>query len=1098
VTTPVPATCPAADELERAIRSGVVPPELADHLSRCASCRAAELQIRENLAFMEGVLDRLGPAGTADAMEDRTPPDPELLPGYSLVREIARGGQGIVYEGVQTSTRRRVAVKIIDAGRRGVRSRRRIEREAEIVAGLRHPNIVTVYHSTPMDDGRYALAMEYIDGVPIDAWSRSLDESGPRDRDACRDAVRAKLRAMIGVCDAVQYAHQNGVIHRDLKPANVLVDRDGTPRVVDFGIARRLAAAPAITRTGAFAGTLAYASPEQVSGSADAVDTRSDVYSLGLILYELLTMRRPYDTEGSLTGAIANITTRDPAPLGNIEPGGAPAGAELEAIVRRAMAKERDRRYQTAGALAADLQNYLDGRLVDARRESSTYILRKTLVRHRVPVTIAAAFVVLLAALAVSTAWSSRRLARQGALLAENLAASNIERARLLGLTGQHARAEAILWPELIRAGGNAADPALGFDSTPAQTRAAWAMRDLYSRYASLMKVRGRPCPPGQDAAVTVAFDRPSGNLHVVYADGTREIRDAADGRVIRVASGLGVSGWARGEVSTSQNHAFIFGIDAITLTDLRTGASERFEHPEFRGVTRADITPDGERMLTMSNESTLSLWQVRPLRKITTFTDRLNAFGQGRFSPDGSIAGGAFDGAVRIWRASDGTPLRHIQLPPSVWTGMVRPGVAAIRIRPDNRQVAISMISALLFIDLDHPEQVPKITPAHPGFINSMRYSDDGKYLVTSGQENGVRVWDTTTGACLNSVEVAAPLRGTPVISPDSSIFALTDSDNVIHVYEMRPEPWRVAFEGIDLTVNRVAFSPDGATIAAACADGRTRLWRVADHSLVWSVDRPEGSGNALAFSADGRRLAVASEAGQLLQLSAADGAPLAPPATTPNRPTWIGYAPGDGTIAVACSQTNLEFYDAADGSLAFELRGHTRRVAEAAFSPDGILVATASPDGLCIIWDLATRTPLRRLTHPQAARAVAFSPDGLSLATGADDRIIRLWDVRTGTLSRVLAETKQHVFGLAFHPAGSLLFSCSRDPVIQIWDARSGLEVATLTGHRDVVTSLAISPDGTHLVAGSSDRTVGLWDLHRQDRQLIGNRPLWVTPVP
>jgi len=1093
------ATCPALDELERAIQNGSIPGAMAEHLSRCHACKAAEHQIRENLDFMKGVLDQLGESALEAGAGDLPPPDPDLLPGYTLVREIARGGQGVVYEGVQISTRRRVAVKVIDPSSRGVRSRKRIEREAEIIAGLRHPNIVAVYHSAAMDDGRYALTMEYIDGEPLDAWARGLEVAEAGGREACREAIRAKVRVMISVCDAVQHAHQHGVIHRDLKPANVLVDREGVPHVVDFGIARRMAAAHAITRTGAFAGTLAYASPEQVSGNPETVDTRSDVYSLGLLLYEILTIRRPYDTEGSLTGIVANITSREPAPLGDIRPGLVPAGAELEAIVRKALAKERDRRYQTAGALAADLRNYLDGRLVDARRESSVYILRKTLVRHRVPVTIAAAFVLLLATLAISTAWSSRRLARQGELLAENLAISNIERAKLIGMTGQTARAEMILWPELTRAGGDGADPNIGFTSTPSQTRAAWALRDLYSRFSSTMKVRGKTSTvPGQDAAVAVSFDKATGGLQVVYADGVRELRDPEDGRLIRTFSGPGVTGRALGEVSTNQDHVFILGADSIVLVDLRSGASEKLEDPELRNVTRADITPDGTRMLIMRNESSLSLWQVHPLKKIVTFTDRLNAFGQGRFSPDGSIVGCCFDSAVRLWRSSDGVEIQRIEIPASVWTGMVRPGVAALRIRPDGKQIAISMISALLFLDLDHPDRIPQITPAHPGYINSVRYSDDGRYLITSGQENSVRVWEASTGVCINTIDLASPLVGTPVISADNSKFALTDRANVIHVYQLAPKPWRAVLDGIELTVNRVAFSPDGASLAAACADGRPRLWRVSDHALVWSVPKPLGSGNALAFSADGRNLAVASEAGEVVQLSTLDGATTAPSFAVPNQPTWIGYAPDGRTLAVACSLPALQFYRLSDHGLDFELAGHTRRVAEAAFSPDGTLVATASPDGQCLVFDLATRNLICAMKHPQAARAVAFSSDGLTLATGADDRNIRLWDVRTGMLRRVLAETKQHVFGLAFHPAGNLLFSCSRDPVLQIWDLRTGLEVASLTGHRDVVSSLCLSPDGSHLAAGSSDRSVGLWDLHQQDAQLRGNASMWTSKVP
>ena len=266
--------CLPLAEMERMMAAGELPGEVKRHIAGCAACAEQERLIRENMEFMRGFAGEIGEAALGAA---RSAPAADVMPGYRLVREIARGGQGIVYEATQTETKRRVAVKMIEPGDKTGRGRKRIEREAEIAAGLRHPNIVTVYDSAALPDGRYALAMEYIEGVRIDEWAKRVDERAGEDRDARREAVRKKLRAVVAVCDAVQYAHQNGVIHRDLKPANVLVGEEGVPRVVDFGIARRMAPDETLTRAGAFAGTLAYASPEQVSGTSESVDTRTDI-----------------------------------------------------------------------------------------------------------------------------------------------------------------------------------------------------------------------------------------------------------------------------------------------------------------------------------------------------------------------------------------------------------------------------------------------------------------------------------------------------------------------------------------------------------------------------------------------------------------------------------------------------------------------------------------------------------------------------------------------------------------------------------------------------------------------------------------------------
>lgn len=1089
MSTSVPATCPALDELERAIQQNDVPPEMADHLQRCAACRAAEQQIRDNLSFMKGMLAELSDGGSSGVLSRSiTPPDPDLLPGYSLTREIARGGQGTVFEGIQTATRRRVAVKVIDATKRGLRGRRRIEREAEIVAGLRHPNIVTVYHSTPMDDGRYALAMEYIDGTTLDAWAKRTDAKADSSRESCRDAVRTKLRAMIAICDAVQYAHQNGVIHRDLKPANVLVEADGTPRVVDFGIARRIAGAQAITRTGAFAGTLAYASPEQVSGSADAVDTRSDVYSLGLILYEILTTRRPYETEGSLTGAIASITSVEPAPLGAIQPGGQPAGAELEAIVRRALAKDRDRRYQTAGALKADLENFLEGKVVEARRESNIYMLRKAAVKYRVPVAIGAAFAILLTTLTVSTLLSSRTLARQGRLLSENLATSNIERGRLLSLTGQHAPAEALIWPELIHAGGFGDDSGLGYTSNPRVTQAAWALREVYSRQPIDLHFK-------VDSAPGVVGFSPDGRLiRVLFRDGHYELHDRASGRLVKSSPGAAIGGYNRVDLSTDQRRAAMLASDAMISMDLDTLEQVRFEDPELRRVFRADISSDGERLLVLEDGGSLSLWSTHPIRRIKTLARNLNAFSQAKFSYDGTLAVSCVEDIVQSWRSNDGELVGQWRIPPSVWAGLMRPGVSCVRISPDNREIALAIINNVLFFDAKDPSKPPIQIAAQRGFVNSLRYSDDGAIVVTTGQEESIRVWDAATKTLRTTIETGARMVEAPALTPDGSAVAMCDFAGGVRVYDLNPTSWHHTLTGFGATVNRVAFTPDTSLLAAAAGDGEIKVWRTAERKLLWHTPTSSVSRNALAFSPDGKTLAVASEDGAIEFRDPADGSLVGPSFVAPQRPTWIGFTPDGKALAVACTERALRFYDPTTGTSLFELSGHERRIAEAAFSADGAICTTVSIDGVCIVWDVATRSERFRLKHPAAARAVAISADRSLIATGADDRCIRLWDARTGALVREFNEAKHHVFGLAFHPAGNVIFSCCRDPVIQVWDVRTGREIAALTGHEDVIPALALSADGGTLAAASGDRTVGLWDLRHYDDRIRANGPAWL----
>ena len=390
---------------------------LRRHLAGCAACRALVAELRaDETAFAE-----LRAAHAADPFTalDRTSL-PEVA-GYRIERELHRGGQGIVYEALQLATRRKVALKVLlDGALASSEKRLRFLREIDLAAGLRHPGIVTVYDSGTTEDGRLCYAMELVQGVPLDEHAA-----------ARRDWELAELLELFQrVCAAVDHAHQRGVIHRDLKPDNVLVDAAGEPRVLDFGLARPAAAEGAgdetLSRSGWFLGTLAYAAPEQVRGDLQAIGVRTDVHALGLLLYELLTGSRPFAAGRDVSQlARAILETDPPAPSAAMRRG-APRGprlrgdAELDTIVLRALAKEPARRYPSAGELGRDLARYLRNEPLYARRDSTWYLVRKLLRRHRLPFAAAAVFVlVCVSAAAISTTFWRRSVRHSEALAAE-------------------------------------------------------------------------------------------------------------------------------------------------------------------------------------------------------------------------------------------------------------------------------------------------------------------------------------------------------------------------------------------------------------------------------------------------------------------------------------------------------------------------------------------------------------------------------------------------------------------------------------------------------------------------------------------------------
>ncbi|MHC4947551.1 MAG: protein kinase domain-containing protein [Planctomycetota bacterium] len=288
------------------------------------------------------------------------PPDAETLVGYDIVDEIHRGGQGVVYRAVQRSTERLVAVKVLARGRFATATQmRRFAREVRLAARLQHPNIVTIFDSG-LDRGRWFYAMELVDGVPLDRFLAARQPD-----------LETRVRLVAAICSAVRYAHAAGVIHRDLKPQNVLVDDEGRPHLLDFGLARPAAGATGdgrdeVTATREFTGTLAYAAPEQLAAEPALIDTRTDVYALGLLLYQVLADRLPYHLSGDVLEMAREILQRTPRPPSRWRPDLSP---DLDTITLRAIARPREQRYQTVAALEADLERVLAGEPIEARRD---------------------------------------------------------------------------------------------------------------------------------------------------------------------------------------------------------------------------------------------------------------------------------------------------------------------------------------------------------------------------------------------------------------------------------------------------------------------------------------------------------------------------------------------------------------------------------------------------------------------------------------------------------------------------------------------------------------------------------------------------------
>jgi len=422
---------PASADPDKSARIAVVVDEVMQRLDLGNTVDFTEIEhshsdlmpeLREFLRDLEELLsarnkardDRPASAPRAAWLEEDLAFLRRWLDKYEVLGRVRHGGQGVVYKAQQKGANRLVAIKVLLDGPLATdRQRQRFEREIELISRLSHPNIVTL-HDTGIIRGRHYFTMEYVEGLPIDDYTVFHDLT-----------PRQIVRLFITVCQAVSYAHQNGVIHRDLSPANILVDEQGRPHVFDFGLAKDVwesVGAAGASLTGQFVGTWPYVSPEQAGGLDGKVDVRSDVYTLGIVLYELLADGLPYDVHGEPAEVRHAILNSAAQPLRKAVKAGDrdwirelnTVNRDLEEILTKALAKEKEARYQSVAAFAEDLERCLAGAAISARADNRFYLLRKAVRRYRVAVAVAATIM-----LTVGVSWlqvrAQRDTARQAA-----------------------------------------------------------------------------------------------------------------------------------------------------------------------------------------------------------------------------------------------------------------------------------------------------------------------------------------------------------------------------------------------------------------------------------------------------------------------------------------------------------------------------------------------------------------------------------------------------------------------------------------------------------------------------------------------------------
>jgi WD40 repeat protein/serine/threonine protein kinase len=1168
---------PLAEEFVARYRRGERPP-LSEYIARCPEHAERIRRVFPLMVLMEeagsGMDAATGPDGTVD--NSKVAKIPERIGGYRILREVGRGGMGVVYEAEQLALGRHVALKVLPLhlAREGS-GLERFRREAKAAARLHHNNVVPVFE-VGEDGESYFYAMQFIQGQALDEvleelkWLRLASGGAPapagelprqgiahtllsghfrpgrEDQEVAEPAgpgadgpkadkplsinlpgeavastaetnrqhyYRSVARVGIQVAEALDYAHREGVIHRDIKPSNLLLDTAGRVWITDFGLAKIDGAA--LTTTGDVVGTIRYMAPERFRGWSDP---RSDVYSLGLTLYEMLLLQPAFAAPDRIK-LIHEVTHTEPPRLRKVD-GRIPR--DLETIIQKAIDKEPGRRYQTAGELAADLQRFVEDKPILARRISAAERGWRWCKRNPVVAGLVAAVVLVTLAGFAATIGQMKKAQ-------DNAREATRQRNEAWTLSEQLRRTLATLYATDM----NRAHAAWNSPNGAALAREVLEryrpgpdetdLRGFEWHYLDRLCDTGLLTFPGQAAPLSqLALSRDGKRLATGSTDGVVKVWDTQTARELMSFERKG--DWIHFLEFDTDDREVLAGFsrtgadarDVVQLWRSKNAAEVTIRHelarisshvlsPDRRSVAgfvnlaHFSLSADDKRELAGTDDKVIRICACDTGREILTLRGHTAGINQVVFRPDGKLlASASDDGTVKLWDAETGRETLTLK-------GQDK-AVRSVSLSPDGKRLAFGSADNTVKV-WDVAEGREQLTLQHVLSAGvEVRFSPDSQLLASHG--GGVlRLWDAQSGQQLASLPEPGQNEtiGTWGFSSDGRQVATSSWDRTITVRQARTGKVLARLRGHGGEIQSVLFSSDGRRLYSDAADGKIKVWEVgATRNPILKLAHP--GGEVLAFSPDGRRLASAGFAGESNE-SAAD-VRFWDPATGQLLSSWkaqekisdLAFRPDGAQLALLDWRQDVEVREVATGRKLFTLQEPRDRQAvesmRVVYSSDGRYLANSSDvlTGKVTVWDARSGQKVLSLLNPGNEASLAFHPDSRRLACGSRDTVT-IWDIRTGAEVLTIHWPAANVLSLAFSPDGRWLVGGTEHDQIRFWDAESGQEVRTLRGHTGSVNRLAFSPNGRRLASASADNAVKLWDVDSGQEVLTLNAPQSVS---